>query len=495
MNRRHALIALLAGAVAVLASVGTASATGEVQPADGSQVDPALVFTGTAYLVAWRDSRIPPGGSLAPQGPPPPPPPPAPPPPPPPPPPRASLAGARLTSSGKLLDPGGVAIAPTSADIISEPAVASAGAGSLVVWAHHTEQATAIYATRVSPTAGVLAPAEVPLAEAAYPARYLRSPAAGFDGHNYLVVWTESERYGAPEVVGVRMTPDGTVLDGARIPIVTGQTPTVAFDGTNYLVVAWEYWYPTGRLVATRVTPSGAVLDATPIVLSSSLDHDQTAVAFNGTNYLVAWVRSEEAGRITIRATRVTRDGAVLDPGGLVIAGLAQWSTQHTVASDGAGYLVAWEDQRFGCCSIFGTRVGAAGNVLDPAGIAIATHGREQLRPASGFDGTNYLVAWEDNRAATTDIYAARVTRSGRVLDPRGILLSTQPPLPARCVVPRLIGMRLARAKSRIRRARCSVGRVRRARSRKVGKVIGQSPPAGSVRPRGYPVRFLVGRR
>jgi hypothetical protein len=387
-----------------------------------------------------------------------------------------------------------VAIAPTSADIISEPAVASAGVTSLVVWAHRTAQTSAIYATRFSSTGSVLAPAEFQLAEMAYPAHYLWSPAVGFDGRNYLVVWTESERNGARQIVGVRVTPDGTVLDSPRIPIVTGATPAVAFDGTNYLVVAWEYW--PSRLVATRVTPSGAVLDTTPIVLSSSLESEPTpAVAFNGTNYLVAWVRSEEAARITIRATRVTRDGAVLDPAGLVIAGLAQWSTQHSVASDGAGYLVAWEDQRFGCCSIFGTRVGAAGNVLDPVGIPIATRGREQLRPASAFDGTNYLVAWDDNRRAPTDVYAARVTRSGRVLDPRGILLSTQPPPPARCVVPRLIGMRLARAKSRIRRARCSVGRVRRARSRKVGKVIGQSPRAGSVRPRGHPVRFVVGRR
>jgi hypothetical protein len=178
-----------------------------------------------------------------------------------------------------------------------------------------------------------------------------------------------------------------------------------------------------------------------------------------------------------------------------VVAGLAQWSTQHTVASDGAGYLVAWEDQRFGCCSIFGTRVSAAGNVLDPAGIAIATHGREQLRPASGFDGTNYLVAWEDNRAATTDIYAARMTRSGRVLDPRGILLSTEKPLPVRCVVPRLIGLRLVRARARLRQAHCSLGRVRRTRSRRVGRVLGQTPRRGSVRPAGYPVRLVVGRR
>ena len=61
--------------------------------------------------------------------------------------------------------------------------------------------------------------------------------------------------------------------------------------------------------------------------------------------------------------------------------------------------------------------------------------------------------------------------------------------------MPRVIGLRLKTAKSRIRRARCSVGRIRRARSRRVGLVIAQSPRAGKVKPRGYPVKMVVGRR
>jgi beta-lactam-binding protein with PASTA domain len=64
-----------------------------------------------------------------------------------------------------------------------------------------------------------------------------------------------------------------------------------------------------------------------------------------------------------------------------------------------------------------------------------------------------------------------------------------------RCRVPRVIGMRLTRARTQIRRANCSVGRIRRARSRRVGRVIGQSPRRGSIRPRGTKVRLLIGRR
>jgi peptide/nickel transport system substrate-binding protein len=71
------------------------------------------------------------------------------------------------------------------------------------------------------------------------------------------------------------------------------------------------------------------------------------------------------------------------------------------------------------------------------------------------------------------------------------------PPAPSvRCIVPRVIGLKLARARTRIRARHCSVGRVRRARSRRhVGRVIAQKPKAGTVRARGTKVTLVVGRR
>jgi GH25 family lysozyme M1 (1,4-beta-N-acetylmuramidase) len=70
------------------------------------------------------------------------------------------------------------------------------------------------------------------------------------------------------------------------------------------------------------------------------------------------------------------------------------------------------------------------------------------------------------------------------------------PPPPAViCRVPRVIGMRLANARTRIRRAHCSPGRVRHVRSKRVGRVLGQRPRAGSRRARGARVSLLVGRK
>jgi len=58
-----------------------------------------------------------------------------------------------------------------------------------------------------------------------------------------------------------------------------------------------------------------------------------------------------------------------------------------------------------------------------------------------------------------------------------------------------VVGLQLGRAKTKIRRAHCSVGAIRRARSRRVGRVIGQRPRPGAVKRRGFPVKLTVGRR
>jgi len=70
------------------------------------------------------------------------------------------------------------------------------------------------------------------------------------------------------------------------------------------------------------------------------------------------------------------------------------------------------------------------------------------------------------------------------------------PPLPPqRCRVPRVIGLRVTKARSRIRAARCSVGRIRRIRSGRAGRVLRQSPKPGTRWRRGKRVNLVVGRR
>lgn len=103
-----------------------------------------------------------------------------------------------------------------------------------------------------------------------------------------------------------------------------------------------------------------------------------------------------------------------------------------------------------------------------------------------------------------TDTFTYRAVAVGVPSDAATVTVSVAaaapppPPAPAvRCTVPKVVGLKLAAAKTRIRRARCSVGRVRstRAKRAKRGRVIKQSPRAGAVRARGAKVTLVVGRK
>jgi beta-lactam-binding protein with PASTA domain len=65
-----------------------------------------------------------------------------------------------------------------------------------------------------------------------------------------------------------------------------------------------------------------------------------------------------------------------------------------------------------------------------------------------------------------------------------------------KCVVPRVIGLSLPKAKARIRNHRCSVGRVTKKFStlKKRGKVLAQAPKAGKHLKRGAKVNLIVGK-
>ena len=89
------------------------------------------------------------------------------------------------------------------------------------------------------------------------------------------------------------------------------------------------------------------------------------------------------------------------------------------VAFDGASFLVSWTDERSDWQGdIYAARVTPEGTVLDPSGILVSAVAGEQLYPDVVFDGVSSFVVWQDHRSGSTfDIYCARVTPDGVVFD------------------------------------------------------------------------------
>ncbi|MEO0069767.1 MAG: hypothetical protein ABIK18_03120, partial [candidate division WOR-3 bacterium] len=248
-------------------------------------------------------------------------------------------------------------------------------------------------------------------------------PVVAFDGTNYLVVWQDcrSKKY-YRDIYGARVRKDGLVLDPQGFTISTAaddqMDPVVAFDGTNYLVV-WAHWHGENwDIYGARVSPDGTVLDPDCIPISTVIYPQRSpSIVFDGTNYLVVWEDYRSGSSYDIYGARVSPDGTVLDPEGIPILTARYPQYSPSVVFDGTNYLVVWAGWRGENRSICGARVSKDGTVLDPVGFVISTGDYEQESPSVVFDGTNYLVVWEDGRNGNYDIYGARVSPDGIVLD------------------------------------------------------------------------------
>jgi hypothetical protein len=252
----------------------------------------------------------------------------------------------------------------------------------------------------------------------------------------------DGNRY-ALDVVGARVSSNGTVLDSTPIVIDSAGLSSadhrpwsVASDGTNW-VVAWQDLDSTGSvwiIAGARVAPDGTVLDPSGKTLRQDTWNsgaNKASLAFAGDEYLMTWVESDSGtGSWVVRGQRLT---LALDPiAGVFRINLYSPSSAErpSVATDGAGFLVVWDEERYyGFSQLFGSRVSHTGSVLDPNGIQVTgSSGYTMFQPTVAWDGGNYVVAYNIQKSfGDEDIYVTRVSSAGAVLDANGKPVRTGP--------------------------------------------------------------------
>jgi hypothetical protein len=223
-----------------------------------------------------------------------------------------------------------------------------------------------------------------------------------------------------------------------------------------------------------------------------ALSADGRLVAYDSDSFNLAWYDPDEGFDVYVydRQADVVTPASVDDAGNLG----NDTSMAPSISSDGryvayyadATDLVPGDQNGASDVFLYDRQSGAATR------LSVGNSGEEadadSLRPAISSDGT--LVAYQSD---ATNLVSGDTNRSTDIF-----LRDTtaNPPPPPRCVVPRVIGLRLAAARKRITRASCRVGRVRRVRSqRRAGRVLSQSPRAGTRHAAGTRVNLVVGRR
>lgn len=288
-----------------------------------------------------------------------------------------------------------------------------------------------------------------------------RFPQVVFDGTNYLVAWASTAGVYAARVTpeGVLADPDGilvapaeTMPEGLKVDVAcTGSTCLVTWIerrvNTVYVQIDGEwliYWTgPRVHLLAARVTPAGQPLDPGGLLVSDSencgpitapceYSHSTVSVAQDGTNFLLVWSQQGSG----LGGARVGPDGTVLEVDAIPISTAVGDPSFPSVAFDGSLYLVSWVNGDFTYNRILGARLDTAGTVLDPGGLLVSESGAtsayqfdELPHPSVTRDGASFVVTWLDSRFVPSfedrDVYSARVSGEGVVLDVGGRLLSS----------------------------------------------------------------------
>jgi hypothetical protein len=365
----------------------------EVSTAADDQFLPAVAFDGENFLVAWGDERT---GS-------------------------SDVVGTRIAPDGTVLDTSGVAISSAIGGQ-SSPALAFDGENYLAVWDDTRSGTDAdIYGSRVTPALAVLDPEGIPVCTTDHGQI---DPAISYGDTEYVVVWHD---WGVSEIQAARVTLDGGVLDPQCIVVSTGAglrgLPSVAFDGENFLSV-WKDGRGTTQVYGARISPDGVVLDTAGIqVPGTRLLLGRPVVAFGGGNHFVVWPYSTTNREVC--ATRIAPDGTVLDSTAIILSTATNSQVLPAVAAGSIDFLVAWED---GCDypsgGVYAKRISSQGALLDTLSIAVTVGDNRQGAPTAAFDGTNYLVVWQDAGSGHYDIHGARITQTGVLLDPQGFIIS-----------------------------------------------------------------------
>jgi hypothetical protein len=262
---------------------------------------------------------------------------------------------------------------------------------------------------------------------------------AAYDGSNYLVVYVpDLNTGGQPDTFdAVRISPSGTML-GPPITVApamaAGSSCAIAFDGTNYLLAYLPY-SPTNspQLLGEYLAPSTGQPLGPPFPIAPAGGTEASpALAFDGTNFLVVWEELQSAASLGLNAARVSPTGTVLDASPLRLVDTSslpnnsQPQAMPAVAFDGVSYLVTYRDTRAlpaGGATVSASRVSPSGKLLDgtstqPGIVVTSDSTLDAQRVSTAFLGGQYWLIWEQSSSAGNSLFGARISTDGLLVSP-----------------------------------------------------------------------------
>lgn len=256
-------------------------------------------------------------------------------------------------------------------------------------------------------------------------------------GDQYLVpVWAYS---GNTDIV-IHRLPSQTSSDGPPVSLTTAPgwqfVPSAATNGERVIFV----WSDTRRsnersssdVMFAFTDTTGAALDSTPEERGQALTFSPSvqaspAIAWGGDRYLTVWREAPEHEFIEIRAARLNSDGRSMDGRGIRLDTSDAYKDAPRITFDGQNFVVIWREGSLTDARLMGMRVSPSGTLLNSLPFEIARPQAIHHKYAIASNGAGSLVVFVSFDAGSEQVWIARITSQGTLLDPGGRIVSAEP--------------------------------------------------------------------
>jgi hypothetical protein len=251
-----------------------------------------------------------------------------------------------------------------------------------------------------------------------YTGRLGGMPIIGFNGTNYLMVWEDDEFGPGPTypsshtMYGKIISPSGTEVKAQfAISATVGQTPwengPVICNSTKCTVI-WSVRDAHGTVYGRDISPDGSFLTSEYTLFTDPRPEPDTgrvstgAAYDSGGNYLIA---IDTGSKILASIKGPTINKSSFEIATKAPTGICKDQNPVGISFDGTNYLVVWNDHS-DCTAVpawdvLAQRIDASGTLVGTAFKVNSTNTWRAALPSIGFDGTNYLVTWTDGRNDT----------------------------------------------------------------------------------------------
>ncbi|MDI7267931.1 MAG: MopE-related protein, partial [Myxococcota bacterium] len=245
-------------------------------------------------------------------------------------------------------------------------------------------------------------------------------PVVAWSGAEYGVAWSDDREAGNREIYFARLDRSGRKIGGdvraTAAPGLSGH-PSLVWAGSEWGVAWRDERDGNGEIYFGRIGADGVRVGEDVRLSDTPGLSTQPSLVWAEGEYAVAW-RDEAAGAPVIRFTRIDAGGSEI-PGAetrLTDAPGMDAGRGPSLAWTGAGFGLAWDDTSFGNPEIVLALLPPAGEPRGPV-IRVTDDPRRSTGPSLVRTGAGFGVAWRDFRDGNFEVYFARLDSAGARLD------------------------------------------------------------------------------